>query len=189
MDEIAVLLAGRAAEELVFGDASTGASHDLQRVTALAYYLIGEVGYSSKIGQLALRHDLSGQHVGVSETTAALMDKEARTLVNKAAIKTRRLLKQHSEKLIKLADELVKHEVLLEEKLEEVFGPRPALAQAIAAEYAQPLAPSSKATLVASLHASSSRPDEPSSLVHFRMRRSSPLDKLSNLFTAMKFWS
>ena len=114
-DELTVLLAGRVAEELVFGDPSTGASHDLQRVTQIAYNLVASTGYSSKVGLVSLIGNEQGQRFPyMSDDTAKLIDSEVRRVVNRAYEKTKKMIKKHMPKLKKMVNELMEHEVLLE---------------------------------------------------------------------------
>jgi ATP-dependent Zn protease len=135
-DELTVLLAGRVAEELVFGDPSTGASHDLQRVTQIAYNLVASTGYSSKVGLVSLLSNEHGQHFPhMSDDTAKLIDNEVRRVVNKAYDKTKKMLKKHMPKLRRMTEELLEREVLLEEDILRCFGPRPAPSIAAAAPY------------------------------------------------------
>ena len=133
-DELTVLLAGRMAEELVFGDPSTGASHDLQRVTQIAYSLVASTGYSSKVGLLSLLSNEHGQRFPhMSDDTAKLIDNEVRRVVNKANEKAKKMLKKHMPKLRRMTEELLEREVLHEEDILRCFGPRPALSIAVAA--------------------------------------------------------
>ena len=135
-DELTVLLAGRVAEELVFGDPSTGASHDLQRVTQIAYNLVASSGYSSKVGLVSLLGNEQGQRFPyMSDDTAKLIDSEVRRVVNRAYEKTKKMIKKHMPKLKKMVNELMEHEVLLENDILMCFGPRPVRSLAVAAAY------------------------------------------------------
>jgi ATP-dependent Zn protease len=123
-DEMKVMLAGRVTEEVVLGDSSTGASNDLERVTDMAYYLVGKVGLSGsdKLGLMALlgRRDRTGSHESaLSEVTNSALDAEARRMVNQQYKLTTALVRSKVDLVRKLAAELERHDVLLEPGEEE----------------------------------------------------------------------
>lgn len=135
-ERMACLLGGRVAEELIYGDADTGASNDLQRVTDIAYYLVGHLGFSAKVGQLAPLSDRSsGERRELSEDTARLIDAEARRAVKAAYAKARSLLRSKLPKLKMMADALVSEEVLHEHRIHDLLGSRPRASLSAAAPY------------------------------------------------------
>ncbi len=128
LDEIAATLAGRAAEEIIFGNISTGALNDLEKVTKQARAMVTVYGLNDKIGNITY-YDSSGQEYGFtkpySEKTAELIDEEISKLVEGQYQRVLELLKKNKDKLIKLAEKLLEKEVIFKENLEEIFGKRP----------------------------------------------------------------
>ncbi|MBR3288069.1 MAG: ATP-dependent zinc metalloprotease FtsH [Bacteroidales bacterium] len=128
-DEMAATLGGRAAEELVFGEVSTGALNDLERVTKQAYAMITYFGMSKQLGNVSF-FDSTGQSEYAftkpySEQTAEAIDREAHELIDRAYERATEILKTHREGLEKLALQLLDKEVIFTEDVERVFGPRP----------------------------------------------------------------
>ncbi len=122
LDELAVLLGGRAAEELAFdGEVSTGAQNDLERVTKLARKMVTEWGMSETLGpltfgrrdetQVFLGRDL-GRDRDYSESVAAQIDREVRTFVEGAHKQATEVLAQHREELDKVVEALLERETL-----------------------------------------------------------------------------
>jgi cell division protease FtsH len=114
---IKVALGGRAAEELVFDELTTGAESDLQQLTAIARQMVGRWGMSPAIGPVSvLPQDGSGQLLpGVadsSEQTQQLVDQEVRRIVDELYEEVQALLRENREKLDKLARALLAHETL-----------------------------------------------------------------------------
>ncbi|MCS6790595.1 MAG: ATP-dependent zinc metalloprotease FtsH [Bacteroidia bacterium] len=124
-DLMAMMLAGRAAEEITFGQVSTGAQNDLERVTQMAYAMVTQYGMS-ELGQLAykLSEETFWQRP-YSEDTARRIDAEAHRLLQQAYERVRLLLQEHYDKLKALANRLLEKEVLYQEEIEEILGPRP----------------------------------------------------------------
>jgi cell division protease FtsH len=115
--KIKVALGGRAAEELVFGDLTTGAESDIQQLTQIARQMVGRWGMSKSVGTIAvLPADGQGPLLpGVSEVSAEtqrLIDDEVRTLVADAHVEVLALLGENRDKLDSLADALLEHETL-----------------------------------------------------------------------------
>jgi cell division protease FtsH len=115
--KIKVALGGRAAEEVVFGDITTGAESDIQQLTQIARQMVGRWGMSRTIGTVAvLPADGQGPLLpGVSEVspeTQELIDSEVRALVDAAHEDVLELLRSHREKLDSLAQALLEHETL-----------------------------------------------------------------------------
>lgn len=128
LEEMTATLGGRAAEQLIFGKVSTGALNDLERVTKQAYAMVSYFGLSDKIGNLSF-YDSSGQNDyffqrPYSDKTAELIDKEAKDIIDEQYVRALRILEQHKDGLIKLADQLLEKEVIFTEDLEKIFGKR-----------------------------------------------------------------
>ena len=129
LDEMCSLLGGRAAEQVMFGEISTGALSDLERVTKQAQAMVTIYGLNKKIGNISY-YDSSGQSEysfgkPYSEKTAQLIDEEIHSLIEEMYQKTVKLLDKNKDKLIELAELLKKEEVIFAEDLERIFGPRP----------------------------------------------------------------
>jgi cell division protease FtsH len=115
--KIKVSLGGRVAEEIVFGDITTGAESDIQQITRIARSMVGRWGMSEEVGPLAvLPQDGMGPFLpGADETSEAMqetIDREARRIVEEALEEVRTLLRDHREKLDRLATTLLEHETL-----------------------------------------------------------------------------
>ena len=118
--QLRVLMGGRAAEEKVFGTISTGSGNDIDRATQIARKMVCEWGMSEKLGPITLGKPgdevfLGRDFVAVkdfSEETAKLIDEEVRRFVNEAYEEARKIIDSKEELLHKLADELLKKEVL-----------------------------------------------------------------------------
>lgn len=128
LDEMAAALGGRASEELVFGEISTGALNDLERVTKQAYAMVTFYGLSKKMGNLSY-YDSTGQSEynftkPYSEKTAQLIDDEAKAIVEEQYQRAKKVLGENKEGLIKLAESLLEKEVVFTEDLESIFGKR-----------------------------------------------------------------
>ncbi|MCS7163289.1 MAG: ATP-dependent zinc metalloprotease FtsH [Bacteroidia bacterium] len=124
-DTMAMMLAGRAAEELIFGQVSTGAQNDLERVTQMAYAMVTQYGMS-ELGQLAYK--LSEEHFWhrpYSEDTARRIDAEAQRIIQQAYSRAKAILQAHYNHLVVLAENLLEKEVLYQEEIERILGPRP----------------------------------------------------------------
>jgi cell division protease FtsH len=119
-------LAGRAAEEIIFGDISTGALDDLEKVTKEAYTMVVYYGFNKKIGNVSF-YDSSGQRdMGIqkpfSEETGRMIDEEVRILVSSCYERSKKILETNKESLGKIADLLFKKEVIYREDLDRILG-------------------------------------------------------------------
>jgi cell division protease FtsH len=130
LDNIAVALGGRVAEELVFGDVSNGAAMDIQQLTQMARSMVTRYGMSEKMGPLQfgqqdelvfLGRDLAEQR-DYSEEVAEEIDGEVHQLVDSAYARVRKLLGDNITKLHGVANALLEHETLSAEEFEEVFA-------------------------------------------------------------------
>ncbi len=129
MDQMCSLLGGRAAEEIVLGQVSTGAQNDLERATKQAYAMVSIFGMSDKVGNVSF-YDSTGQSgygftKPYSEKTAELIDSEAKSLIDSAYNRAKELLLQHKEQHEKLAQLLLDREVIFSDDLEAILGKRP----------------------------------------------------------------
>jgi len=125
LDELAGLLAGRAAEEIVFGDITTGAANDLEQATKLARAMVTRYGMSEKLGPMTFgeKQELVflGKEIGeqreYSEKVAQEIDEEVRKLVQQAYERAKEILRTHRDKLDRLAQALMEKETLEGEEL------------------------------------------------------------------------
>ncbi|MBQ6307612.1 MAG: ATP-dependent zinc metalloprotease FtsH [Bacteroidales bacterium] len=127
--EMIATLGGRAAEQVIFGQISTGALSDLEKVTKQAFAMVTYYGLDDEIGNLSY-YDSSGQQdysltKPYSEKTAETIDKEVSKLVEKAYQEAISILTEHREGLSQLANKLIEEEVIFGEDLEQIFGKRP----------------------------------------------------------------
>jgi cell division protease FtsH len=125
------LMGGRAAEEIIFNDITSGASNDLERVTKLARAMVTRLGMSDGLGPMVygqkeelifLGREISEQR-DYSEAVAEQIDKEVRTLVNDAYDNAKRILLQYREALDTIAKRLLEVETLTRDEFEALFPP------------------------------------------------------------------
>jgi cell division protease FtsH len=129
LDEMCSTLGGRAAEQLAFGNISSGAQNDLEKVTKTAYAMISIYGMSDKVGNFSY-YDSTGQSdfgftKPYSEKTAELIDAEAKIMIDEQYQRALKVLKENEEGHHKLAEKLLEKEVIFGEGLETIFGKRP----------------------------------------------------------------
>lgn len=127
LDEICATLGGRAAEEVIFNNISTGALSDLERVTKQANAMVTIYGLSDQIGNISY-YDSSGNEYGFtkpySEVTAETIDKEISKIIESQYKRAVQILSDNKDKLTRLANKLLEKEVIFKEDLEEIFGKR-----------------------------------------------------------------
>ena len=128
LDEMCVLIGGRAAEEIINGEPASGALSDLERLTNIAYSMVQYYGMSEKVGSLSF-YDSSGSRgynltKPYSEKTAEIMDQEVKDLVESVHQKTVQLLKDNMEGFTKVAERLLEKEVIMADDLEAILGPK-----------------------------------------------------------------
>ena len=129
LDRIAGLLGGRAAEHLVLGDISTGASNDISRATQLARKMVGTYGMSEQLGNVAFDAGHDEVFIGksmaqtrpYSEKTAAEMDGEIRRIMDDAYARCTAILEQYRPQLVEVAEYLLANETMTAEEFEKVF--------------------------------------------------------------------
>ncbi|ARM30094.1 ATP-dependent zinc metalloprotease FtsH [Prosthecochloris sp. HL-130-GSB] len=132
VSRICGLLGGRIAEDIIFGEISTGAQNDLEKVTEIAYNMVVVYGMSEKIGNISYYESNNPYYGGpgidkkYSEHTARLIDQEVNAIIIQAEQMVREILTKNREKLEQLAGELLKREVLQYCEIEEILGKRPA---------------------------------------------------------------
>ena len=129
LNDIIILLGGRAAEELTMDDISTGASSDLKRATTLAHEMVAKYGMSEKIGPICYDNNeevFLGRDYGhskqYSETVASQIDKEVESVLISQYGKAKRLLTENMDKLKNVAEALLTHEVLDEAEFLKYFN-------------------------------------------------------------------
>jgi len=128
LDQICASLGGRAAEEIIFDEISSGALDDLEKVTKQAYTMVAYYGLDEEIGPISY-YDSTGQNERMfgkpySENMAQKIDKEVQDLITTAYERTKNLLTEHKQQLEKLAQLLLIKEVVEKEDLEEIMGKR-----------------------------------------------------------------
>lgn len=126
LDEMCATLAGRAAEQIIFGKISTGALNDLEKVTRQARAIVTVYGLNEKIGNITY-YDSSGQSEynftkPYSEKTAESIDKEISNIIETQYQRAIQILEEHRAELTQLAEELLEKEVIFKESLERIFG-------------------------------------------------------------------
>lgn len=130
VDRMAMALGGRAAEEIVFGEITSGAYDDIERTTGMARRMVTEWGMSDKLGPLTfgtrqeevfLGRDIARQR-NYSEEVAAMIDQEVRTFVHRAHERALDLLKTHRNALDTLAEVLLQKETLEGKELEDLLA-------------------------------------------------------------------
>lgn len=127
IDSMCMTMGGRVAEDITFGRISTGAQNDLERITKLAYAMTAVYGMNHKVGNVSFR-DSSGDsqfQKPYSDQTAELIDDEVRVLISEVYERTKNLLLEKQEGLIKIAEKLLEKEILFQTDLEEILGKRP----------------------------------------------------------------
>ena len=129
-DNMTMLLGGRTAEEIIFGEPTTGAADDIERVADIARAMITEFGMSEELGPQKLGRGSGevflgkemGHEANYSEEIAAEIDREVRELVDAAHDEAREILTIHRTVLDRLAESLIEHETLEGDALEEILA-------------------------------------------------------------------
>lgn len=130
IDDITALLGGRVAEEIVFGRVWTGASNDLQRVTAIARAMVTKYGMSEKLGTMAIGNSRDNPFLGrdyyeernYSESVAKQIDEEVHSIVERAHQRATEILTTHREQLDAIVRALLERETLDREEFLAVLG-------------------------------------------------------------------
>ena len=129
IQQIVSLLGGRAAEQLMLGDISTGASNDIRRATSLARKMVGTYGMSDKLGTVAFDAGSDEVFIGksmghtrpYSEKTASEMDSEIRAIIDDAYQKAQEILKTYQQQLTEIAEYLLANETMTGDVFEGFF--------------------------------------------------------------------
>ncbi len=129
LDEMCATLAGRAAEKVMFNSISTGALNDLEKVTRQAKAIVSVYGLNEKIGNITY-YDSSGQSEysfskPYSEETAKVIDEEISNIIETQYQRAIDILTENKDKLVTLAELLLKKEVIFKDDLIDIFGKRP----------------------------------------------------------------
>ena len=129
LDEMCAALGGRAAEQIIFNEISTGALSDLEKVTKQAYAMVSVYGLNEEVGNVSF-YDSTGSNEynfqkPYSEKTAELMDSEVKKIVESQYQRAQQILSENREKLRQLANQLLEKEVIFKEDLVKIFGKRP----------------------------------------------------------------
>ncbi|MBP0455256.1 ATP-dependent zinc metalloprotease FtsH [Kitasatospora sp. RG8] len=131
LDQLAYMLGGRAAEELVFHDPTTGASNDIEKATATARAMVTQYGMTERLGAIKFGSDNSepflGREMGhqrdYSEEVAGLVDEEVKKLIENAHNEAWEILVENRDVLDNLVLELLEKETLNKEQIAEIFAP------------------------------------------------------------------
>lgn len=129
LNKLTVLLGGRATEDIVFGELTTGAHDDLSKVTVYAQKMVTEFGMSEKIGPVSLKKEESEvflgrdlvRQPGYSDETARNVDEEVKQIVNACYEKAKKILSENRHILDAIASRLMEKEVIESEEIEELF--------------------------------------------------------------------
>jgi cell division protease FtsH len=129
LDRLAVLLGGRVAEEIVFGEISTGAHNDLQRATDIATSMVKEFGMSEKLGYVTFEKEKKPLFLPsslfpareYSEDTAKQIDEEVKKIVDETYLRVKEILTAKKDKMEELARLLLEKEVVEEADLKKIL--------------------------------------------------------------------
>jgi len=133
-NQLAVLLGGRSAEEIAFGEISTGAQNDLQRATDIARAMVTEFGMSDALGAVNynghkratfLEIPFVQERGNYAEETALMIDTEVKRILTDAHDTARQILRSHRRILEQLSERLLEKEVIEAEELMQIIGPIP----------------------------------------------------------------
>lgn len=133
LDQLVVLMGGRLAEDIEFGDVTTGASNDIERATNIARRMVTEWGMSDKVGPIHLSGaDSSSVFLGRdyarkgdhSEEYASIIDAEVKRIIDSAFERGRSLLKKHKKRLDQVAQALLERETITGDELRDIMNGR-----------------------------------------------------------------
>ena len=134
LDKLCILLAGRAAEEIVFGEITSGASDDLNKTMAYARKMVVELGMSEKLGPIALPNGDDGEvflgrdlsrHKTYSEELARTIDEEILALIKSSYARAKEIISSHRAAFDKLVETLLAKEVVDAKEIDEILGLKP----------------------------------------------------------------
>ena len=129
-EEIMICLGGKAAEDLVLNEVSTGASSDLKRANTVAHNMVAKYGMSESIGNLVFDNDSNEVFIGkdyghtrtYSEETAAQIDREVKTIIDHAYAQVKAVLTYNIDKLNRIARALLEKERIEGEEFEALMN-------------------------------------------------------------------
>ena len=129
LENIVVSLGGRIAEELIFGDITTGASQDIKQASQMARAMVTQYGMSEKVGMIHYGSDEDEVFIGrdlahtrnYAEETASLIDSEVKRIIDESYAKAKKILQGHEDVLHKCADLLIEKEKIGREEFEALF--------------------------------------------------------------------
>ena len=128
LDKMCMLIGGRAAEEVLDGEISSGALNDLERMTRMAYGMVQYMGMSSKVGPLSFYDSTGASGYNLvkpySEKTAELMDQEVKSIVDNVHKRSIKIITDHKEEFMQLGALLLEKEVIFAEDIEQILGPK-----------------------------------------------------------------
>lgn len=128
LDEICATLAGRAAEELIYNEISTGALADLESTTKKAYAMIVYYGFSDKLANISYYDSAASEYSfskPYSEETAKIIDDEVKKLIEGQYERAKSILRENLDGMKQLANQLIEKEVIFADDVERIFGKRP----------------------------------------------------------------
>jgi AFG3 family protein len=127
LDIVCMALAGRAAEQIMFGKVTTGAADDLRRVTQIVYQMVQVYGMNERVGQLAFPKDDGGMpgEKMYSNKTAEVMDEEVRIIVSESYQRTLDLMEERRDQVEMVADHLLEYETITNADVTKLIGARP----------------------------------------------------------------
>ncbi|MDR0308127.1 MAG: ATP-dependent zinc metalloprotease FtsH [Chitinispirillales bacterium] len=130
LDQVCIFLGGRIAEEIIFGNQTTGASNDIKRATGLVRKMVcdfgmtdelGPVSYGDKDDSIFIGREMN-RHRDYSESTAEAIDRLVRSIIEEQAVRAKKILTDHREQLERLAKALLEHELLDREEIMKVIS-------------------------------------------------------------------
>lgn len=129
-EHLSATLAGRAAEEVVLHEISSGALDDLEKASKEAYTMVAYFGFDKKIGHVSF-YDSSGQAESAfqkpySEQTGKMIDEQVRKLIAEAYESAKSILSKNADSLRRIAELLLKNEIIYQDDLKKILGDRPA---------------------------------------------------------------
>ncbi len=133
VDQLAMLLGGRTAEEIIFADPTTGAANDIEKATQIARRMVMEYGMSDELGPMQYGKPSSEVFLGrdyarqqdYSDQVAAFIDREVRKLISAAHEEATTILDRHSDAMHRMVEELLEKETLGREEVAEIFSDVP----------------------------------------------------------------
>ena len=133
VDQLAMLLGGRTAEELIFADPTSGAANDIEKATTIARRMVMEYGMSDELGPMQYGRPTGEVFLGrdyhrqqdYSDEVAAFIDAEVRKMINAAHVEARTILERHKDAMERMVTELLDHETVDRDRVAEIFADVP----------------------------------------------------------------